>query len=95
LGAADAIALMDAMATVSRLYLLHYTLDEQTTVTRRPQPDALQQRVLAAPGEGLPKRDYQELHKDRIVAPRLYREAGRFAAVEVRSSSSITCRRLS
>jgi transposase len=51
-----AITLTDAMAALSRLCLLHYTVDEKTTVTRLPQPDARQQQILAALGVSLPKR---------------------------------------
>jgi transposase/plasmid stabilization system protein ParE len=51
-----AITLTDAMAALSRLCLLHYTVDEKTTVTRLPQPDARQQQILAALGVPLPKR---------------------------------------
>ena len=51
-----AITLTDAMAALSRLCLLHYTVDEKTTVTRLPQPDDRQQQILAALGVPLPKR---------------------------------------
>jgi hypothetical protein len=43
-----AITPPDAMAALSRLCLLEYRLDEHTTVTRLPRPDARQQEILAA-----------------------------------------------
>jgi transposase len=49
-----AITPADAMAALSRLCLLHYTLEENTTVTRLPQPDARQKEILEALGVHLP-----------------------------------------
>ncbi len=51
-----AITLTDALAALSRLCLLHYTVDEKNTVTRLPQPDARQQQILTALGVPLPKK---------------------------------------
>jgi Transposase DDE domain len=52
---ADAVTLPDALRSLARLCLLHYRLDEKTTVTQLPQPDAPQQRLLQALGIRLPK----------------------------------------
>lgn len=49
-----AITPADAMAALSRLCLLHYAIDEKTTVTRLPQPDARQKTILEALGVHLP-----------------------------------------
>jgi transposase len=43
-----AITLSDAIAALNRLCLLEYQLDEKTTVTRLPKPDARQQEILRA-----------------------------------------------
>lgn len=51
-----AITLTDALAALSRLCLLEYRVDEKTSVTRLPQPDARQQQILAALGVPLPKK---------------------------------------
>jgi transposase len=51
----QAITLPDAMTALSRLCLLHYTVDEKTTVTKLPQPDARQAAILSALGVHLPK----------------------------------------
>jgi transposase len=51
---ADAITLPDALRALARLCLLHYTVDEKTTVTKLPQPDARQQEILKALGVTLP-----------------------------------------
>ena len=51
---ADAITLPDALQALSRLCLLHYAVDEKTTVTKLPQPDARQQEILQALGATLP-----------------------------------------
>ncbi len=51
-----AITLPDALAALSRLCLLEYRVDEKTTVTRLPKPDARQQQILAALGVPLPKK---------------------------------------
>ncbi len=49
-----AVTLPDALAALSRLCLLHYTVDEKTTVTKLPQPDGNQKQILAALGVSLP-----------------------------------------
>ena len=46
----DAITLPDALLSLSRLCLLHYPIDEKTTVTKLPQPDARQRKILEALG---------------------------------------------
>ena len=51
---ADTITLPDALTALSRLCLLHYAVDEKTTVTKLPQPDARQQEILQALGVTLP-----------------------------------------
>jgi len=51
---ADAITLPDALLALARLCLLHYTVDEKTTLTKLPQPDARQQEILKALGVTLP-----------------------------------------
>jgi transposase len=51
---ADAITLPDALLALTRLCLLHYAVDEKTTVTKLPQPDARQQEILEALGVSLP-----------------------------------------
>jgi transposase len=51
-----AITTPDALATLSRLCLQLYQIDEKTTVTRLPRPDARQKEVLAALGVGLPEK---------------------------------------
>jgi transposase len=43
-----AIPLPDALASLARLCLLHYTVDEKTTVTKLPLPDSRQQQILSA-----------------------------------------------
>jgi transposase len=50
-----AITLPDAMAALSRLCLLEYYIDEQTTVTRLPKPDARQKEILQALAIVLPE----------------------------------------
>jgi transposase len=50
----DAITLPDVLLALTRLCLLHYTVDEKTTVTKLPQPDARQQEILKALGVSLP-----------------------------------------
>ena len=52
---ADAVTLPDALRSLARLCLLHYRLDEKTSVTKLPQPDARQQTLLQALGITLPK----------------------------------------
>ena len=49
-----AITLPDALASLSRLCLLQYGIDEQTTVTKLPQPSTNQKQILAALGVTLP-----------------------------------------
>jgi hypothetical protein len=51
---ADAIPLPDALLALTRLCLLHYPVEEKTTVTKLPQPDARQREILAALGVTLP-----------------------------------------
>ena len=51
---ADAITLPDALLALTRLCLLHYAVDEKTTVTKLPQPDPRQQEILKALGVSLP-----------------------------------------
>jgi hypothetical protein len=51
-----AITLPDALAALSRLCLLQYPVDEKTTVTRLPKPDARQEQILDALGAPLPER---------------------------------------
>jgi transposase len=51
---ADAITLPDALLALTRLCLLHYPVDEKTTLTKLPQPDARQQEILQALGVTLP-----------------------------------------
>jgi transposase len=51
---ADALTLPDALLALTRLCLLHYPVDEKTTVTRLPQPDARQREILQALGATLP-----------------------------------------
>jgi transposase len=50
----DAITLPDALLALTRLCLLHYPIDEKTTVTKLPQPDARQRKILEALGVTLP-----------------------------------------
>jgi transposase len=50
----DVITLPDALLALTRLCLLHYAVDKQTTVTKLPQPDARQQEILKALGVSLP-----------------------------------------
>jgi transposase len=51
-----AVTLPDALASLSRLCLLSYVVDEKTTVTKLPQPDANQKKILAALRVPLPAR---------------------------------------
>jgi len=50
----DALPLPDALRALARLCLLHYTVDEKTTLTKLPQPDPRQQEILKALGVTLP-----------------------------------------
>jgi transposase len=50
----DAITLPDALLALTRLCLLHYPLDEKTTVAKLPQPDTRQREILQALGVTLP-----------------------------------------
>jgi hypothetical protein len=52
---AHAVTLPDAVASLSRLCLLHYPFNPQTTVTRWPKPDERQRAILEALGVTLPK----------------------------------------
>jgi len=49
------ITLPDALASLSRLCLLHYPIDSDTTVTRLPRPDVRQKEILTALGVALPE----------------------------------------
>lgn len=51
----QAITLPDALAALSRLCLQHYEIDEKTTVTRLPRPDARQREILKALDVSLPQ----------------------------------------
>jgi transposase len=51
---AEALTLPDVLRSLARLCLLHYRVDEKTTVTKLPQPDARQQTLLKALGVTLP-----------------------------------------
>jgi transposase len=51
---ADTLPLPDALRALTRLCLLHYPIDEKTTVTKLPQPDPRQQAILKALGVALP-----------------------------------------
>jgi hypothetical protein len=51
---AGTITLPDALLALTRLCLLHYPVDEKTTVTKLPQPDARQRGILQALGATLP-----------------------------------------
>jgi plasmid stabilization system protein ParE len=50
------ITLSDALASLSRLCLLHYPIDADTTVTRLPRPDMRQKEILTALGVALPEK---------------------------------------
>jgi transposase len=43
-----AIPLPDALASLARLCLLHYTVDQKTTLTKLPLPDSRQRQILSA-----------------------------------------------
>jgi hypothetical protein len=45
-----AITLRDALTSLGSLCLLHYKVDEKTTVTKLPQPRANQREILTALG---------------------------------------------
>jgi|SRR5215469_904763 len=49
-----ATTLPDALEALGKLCLLEYKIDEQTSVTKLPQPSANQHRILAALGVSLP-----------------------------------------
>jgi hypothetical protein len=53
---AHAITIHDAMEALSRLCRLEYPVDEKTTLTRLPKPDARQRETLEALGVSLPKK---------------------------------------
>jgi hypothetical protein len=53
---AHTTTLPDALAALSRLCLLEYQVDDKTTVTRLPKPDARQREILAALDVQLPER---------------------------------------
>ncbi len=50
----QALTLPDALAALGSLCLLHYRVNENTTVTRLPQPTANQRQILQALGVRLP-----------------------------------------
>jgi transposase len=50
------VTLPDALASLSRLCLLHYPIDADTTVTRLPRPDLRQKEILTALGLALPEK---------------------------------------
>lgn len=50
------VTLTDALAALSRLCLLEYRVDEQTTVQRLPRPDERQKEILQALGAKLPEK---------------------------------------
>lgn len=50
------VTLPDALAALSRLCLLHYPLNETTTLTRLPRPDERQRQILAALAVKLPEK---------------------------------------
>ncbi len=49
-----AITLPDALTALSSLCLLQYRIDENTTMTKLPQPTANQKQILGALGVTLP-----------------------------------------
>jgi transposase len=49
-----AITLGDALTSLASLCLMHYKIDEKTTVTKLPQPSANQAKILTALGVTLP-----------------------------------------
>ena len=51
-----AITLPDALASLSRLCLLHYSIDAATRVTRLPRPDDRQKKILTALDLTLPEK---------------------------------------
>lgn len=51
-----ATTLPDAVAALCRLCLLEYPIDEKTTVTRLPKPDARQTEILEALGVAMPEK---------------------------------------
>jgi transposase len=51
-----AIALRDALASLSSLCLMHYKVDEKTTVTKLPKPRVNQAKILTALGVTLPSK---------------------------------------
>lgn len=50
-----AITLPDALAALSRLCLLHYPIDADTTLTHLPKPDSRQKEILSALNVALPE----------------------------------------
>jgi transposase len=53
-GNPHAITLRDALTSLASLCLMHYKVDEKTTVTKLPQPSANQAKILTALGVTLP-----------------------------------------
>ena len=49
-----AVTVSDAIASLSRLTLLHYKMDDKIAVTKLPRPDAHQERILDALKVSLP-----------------------------------------
>ncbi len=50
------VTLPDALASLGRLCLLHYSIDADTTLTRLPRPDERQKQILTALGVVLPEK---------------------------------------
>lgn len=50
------ITLPDALASLNRLCLLHYPIDDNTTLTRLPRPDERQKKILDAIGVTFPEK---------------------------------------
>jgi hypothetical protein len=50
------VTLPDALSALSRLCLLHYPINVDTTVTRLPRPDCRQKEILTALGVALPEK---------------------------------------
>jgi len=50
------VTLSDALGSLSRLCLLHYPIDADTTVTRLPKPDGRQKEIINALGLALPEK---------------------------------------
>jgi hypothetical protein len=57
------ITLPDALASLSRLCLLHCPVNADTTVTRLPRPDVRQKQILTALGVMLPEKQAGDVHR--------------------------------